>query len=193
VRLLITDAHGHALGFTRAGKQRRTPSGMVAISPRGPQLYEFLPGRDRVTITATGSGLTSIELFAPGMTIGTPSVFTFPVSRGQSGTLDITSKSAAGTLRFAGRTYRSAKGIGLRVSGLPHKLPRSAKSYTLRITDQFGQPVPGVLIAATGRGLTTTALSDSNGRGPTKLVRTRGGIRIKLTSPTYRTINITIR
>lgn len=193
IRLLITDARGRRLGYAGTKRVRGTLSGMMVVPKHGPQLYEFVPGHDHVAIMATGSGPASVEIFSPGKTLGAPAVFTFPVRAGQTGSLALTTGGHANTLRFAGHTVRSRRGVALRVSGLPTALPRRRRAFRLRITDQFGQPVPGVAVTARGRHYTTTATSDIRGITAIKLTRVHLGIVIRVHAPGCQTITLRLR
>jgi hypothetical protein len=84
VRLLVSDGRGHSLGFTKNGRSMRSLPGMFVALRHGPQLYEFRPGSEEISLTATGSRSASVVLYPAAGTLSTPQVFTFPVRRGQA-------------------------------------------------------------------------------------------------------------
>ena len=81
----------------------------------------------------------------------------------------------------------------LRVQGLPRKLPRRQTAYRLSVTDQFGQPAPGATVSVSGRGLALQTMTDSRGHAGMSLIRLRGGLRLSISAPTYRTLTVVIK
>lgn len=146
-----------------------------------------------MSLTATGNGTANVVFYPAGQTLSTPQVFTFPVRRGQSGSMQLAARGPARTLRFAGRTYRATSGVGLRVSGLPRKLPKHARTVRLIVRDQFGEPVPGVIVKISGRGVSMTSLTDSGGAATITLSAVRGGLSVSFSAPTYRTLALRLK
>ena len=188
VRLLVRDARGRLLGSTAHRRLAETLPGMFVIPARGPQIYEFPPARDRVTITATASGSASIAVYPPAGGLGTPALFTFRVHRGQTGAVSLTGRGLPAQLRFARHAYRAARGIALRIHGLPRVLPRHRTTFRLRVTDQFGSPVPGVLVSVTARGFATQTVTDGTGHANVTLIHVARPIQLRLQAPGYRTL-----
>ena len=193
IRLRVTDGHGRALGSVGRGMLATSLPGMFMIPTHGPQLYEFQPGSDRVTITATATGSANIVVYPPGRKLATPEVFTFPVRRGQTGTLSLTGHGLPTNLRYAGHAYRAARGIALTVRGLPNQLAPPETADRLRVSAQVGEPVPAVLVTATGQGFSAQAVTDGHGQASLTLKRTRKGIKIQLDAPNYRAATIRIK
>lgn len=189
LRLLITGAHGRALGYTPTGRAMHTLPGMV-VTPGGgrPQLYEFLPGADRITLTAIGSGSASVVFYPAGHQLSQASVFTFRVRRGQTGTITITRAGPAHTLHFASRSYHAQNGVGLIIHGLPGRLPKHARRIKLSVRDQFGESVPSVKVTLTRRRHSANTFTDVHGTAIVTLARSSAATILRLGAPGYRTL-----
>jgi hypothetical protein len=172
VRLLITGAHGRALGHTRSGRVTRSRPGLVVNPGRGrPQLYEFLPGTDKVTLTATGSGTAGLVFYPAGHQLARASVYTFHAHRGQTGTLTVTRAGPAHDLTFAGRRYHARSGVDLTIRGLPGRLPKRARKAKLTIRDQFGEIIPNVEVTLTRGRRTIRTFTNADGIANVTLAR----------------------
>lgn len=194
LRLLVTSADGRSLGVSRSGRSAHSLAGFYVVPPDGgPQLYEFAPGNDRVTLTATGTGAATIVAYPPSTSLGTPDVFAFPVRRGQTGTLTVGPRGPTGKLRFAGRSYRAVRGIALRLTGLPRRLGRRPARVRLVVRDQFGQPVAGAVVSVAGRRLASTVTADASGTASITLPAKGSTVRARISALGYRTLTITLQ
>ena len=189
VRLLITGAHGRALGRTGTGRAKHTLPGMFVAPGHGrPQLYEFLPGTDTITLTATGSGTAGVVFYSAGHQLTKATTYTFPVHRGQTGTITVTRAGPAHTLKFAGRRYHARGGLRLTIHGLPGKLPKHARKVTVTIRDQFGEIVPNVALTLTRQRHTTTTFTNARGTATVTLARASTPTVLRAIAPGYRTL-----
>lgn len=193
VRLLITDAKGHRLGYDASGKAVKGLSGYV-VPGKGSRPTTYVVPSEPLTVAITGTGRGRATIVAGGAS-GTVRAFTVSTRRGAHGTLRLAGAGAARSLRFAGRTVRASNGIGIRLRGLPRRL-RAGRATTLRLrlTDQFGRPLPGALVSVRARGTAVSGLADTRGRVVLAFTpRRRGAVRVRASAPGHVTLTRTLR
>ncbi|HET6448790.1 MAG TPA: hypothetical protein VFG31_06730 [Conexibacter sp.] len=179
LRLTFTAADGRELGLAPGGPVLDIPGGFVSAPRGGVARYAVPAGAARsFRLLGTGSGRATVVLSGPRG--GTPSVFSFAVQAGQSGTMRLGSSAPPSALTFGGKRMRATHGVGLRL-----KTPRTVgkgKRFGVVVKDQFGRAAAGVTVSASGALRTT----DARGRATLKAPRRGGAVTVVASGGSFR-------
>lgn len=186
VRASFAAADGSTLGLTKDGPVLDIPGGFVSAPHDGHARYG-VPAGAATSLKLTGTGKGSATVVLTGPRGGTPSVFTFKVTAGQSGSLKLAGSSVPGSMTFGGKQVRGARGVGLKL-----RAPRKAgkgKTFTVVVKDQFGRALAGVTVSAGG----AVRLTDARGRAKLKAPKRGGGLKVSAVAEGYRKTTTTVR
>lgn len=186
LRLSFAAADGSTLGLTKDGAVLDIPGGFVSAPRGGVARYGIPAGAaSSLKLTGTGKGPATVVLTGPGG--GTPSVFSFKVKDGQTGSLKLGGSSVPGSLTFGGKKVRGARGVGLKL-----KAPRKAgkgKAFGVVVKDQFGRPAASVSVSAGG----AVRVTDKRGRAKLKAPKRGGALKISAVAEGYRKTSASVR
>ena len=179
VRASFVAADGSTLGLTQSGPVLDIPGGFIS-APRGGVARYGIPAGAATSLKLTGTGKGGATVVLTGPRGGTPSVFTFDVKEGQSGSLKLSGSSVPGSMTFGGKKVRAGRGVGLNLKA-PKKAAKG-KSFTVTVKDQFGRAVGGVTVSAGG----AVRVTDRKGRAKLKAPKRGGGLKVSATAEGYR-------
>ncbi|HEU4703721.1 MAG TPA: hypothetical protein VFS37_14665 [Conexibacter sp.] len=166
LRLTFTADGGSELGLAPGGPVLDIPGGFVS-APRGGVARYGVPAGAAASLRLLGSGSGRATVVLSGPRGGAPSVFSFAVKAGESGTIRLGGGAPPSALTFAGKRVRAVRGVGLRVKA--PRAVRRGKRFTVVVRDQFGRAAAGVTVSGGG------ALRATDGRGRAQLRAPRRG------------------
>ncbi len=176
-------------GLSAKGRAIDTLPGAV-VNHHGSKLVslELPKGSYKLQVTGTGSGPATLVISVPGPSGPSFRVFSFRSRRGATGTISVSSRAASGSMVFAGHRVTASDGLKIKVHGLPKRLGTKPASLALTLADQFGHPVSGVTVTASGTPLAapvTTALHQASKLALTLSPTKKGTIHIALSGLGY--------
>jgi hypothetical protein len=186
LRLTFTAADGRELGLGPGGPVLDIPGGFVS-APRGGVARYAVPAGAASSFRLLGTGSEQATVVLSGPRGGAPSVFSFAVKAGQSGTVRLGGSAPPSALTFAGKRVRGAHGVGLTLKA-PRKVGKG-KRFGVVVKDQFGRPAGGVTVSA-GRAVRAT---DARGRASLQAPRRGSAVTVVASGGGFRKASARVR
>lgn len=185
LRLAFAATSGGELGLAPGGPVLDIPGGFVSAPRGGVARYGVPAGAaSSLRLLGTGSGRATVVLTGPH---GAPSVFSFGVKAGQSGTLRLGGSAVPGAMTFAGKRVHGAHGVGLAVKA-PRRVGRG-KAFGVVVKDQFGRAVSGVTVSAGG----AVRATDVRGRATLRAPRRGTAVKVVAAAAGFRAASTSVR
>lgn len=186
LRLSFAGAGGAALGLAAGGPVLDIPGGFVSAPRVGVARY-FVPAGTVTSARLTGTGRGRATVVLSGPRGGAPSVFSFGVSAGQTGTVGLAGGSPPRALTFGGRRVRATRGVGLRIAA-PARVGKG-KRFAVTVKDQFGRAAVGVTVTAGG----AVRATDRRGRATVRAPRRGRSVNVVTAGGGFRRASRTVR
>ncbi len=179
LRLSFAAGDGSTLGLSDGGAVLDIPGGFVSAPHGGVARYGVPAGAaTSLGLVGTGKGKATVVLSGPRG--GAPSVFSFGVKAGQTGTLRLGGSAVPGAMTFAGKRVRGTRGVGLTLKA-PRRVGKGRR-FGVVVKDQFGRPVGGVTVSAGG----AVRATDPHGRASLKAPRRGSAMKVTATAEGFR-------